>query len=575
MNKHFDLAIVGFGPRGLYTLEQFYLHHSQNSPEELPTTVIFEEGDELGVGKAWSVHQPAANWINIADRALEPFPSRPAMRLSSLEIPEFPSYLQWLDRVMNHQPSDVKDTFHERRVMGSYLTQRTTSLLKYLKDLDLITVISERVEKMTIQNTAYSLHAKQDKNVTARQVMLTMGHLPTELSDENQQFQQHAEKDGVHFSAACYSHEAMDIYAPACQGTTGRFAKAICIKGLGLSMIDVVRMILEHDAGNFEKVDGSYHLKYVSADQKPVIIPYSLDGLPSIPKPLGNHIDQYFNISHEKKSDLFKKLKKLRDQENTEITDLLQAIATEMSKVYLNLENTYSSDALSHKQCISLMVEWLQDPSKDHEHILSKDLPIIEYIDVTCGMAVGAVAPSLDYAMGQMWRQLQPDFYNIFSYKTRPELLSEFIKVDERTKRYSYGPPVESMLQLLALEKAGILNFDFVADPDVEMVEKGFKISSAEKSIIAPALIDAILDGPDVGKMGGPLIKDLLKNQFAEQIHEGLGFHVDYDTTHIVQHDRVEGLHTFSRLSKGSIYGVDAILECFNKEKLEGWIKSL
>lgn len=563
MNKHFDLAIVGFGPRGLYTLEQFYLHHSQKSPEELPTTVIFEEGEELGVGKAWSVHQPAANWINIADRALEPLPARPSMRLSTIDIPEFPGYVHWLKEVMNHELSDIKDTFHERRVMGSYLTQRADSFMERLMDLDMITVISDRVVRIEREKNSYSLSTKSSSVHSAGKVMLTMGHLHTEMSEENKQFQDYAQKDGVHFSAACYSQEAMNIYA---------FAKAICIKGLGLSMIDVVRMILEHDAGCFEEIEGSYHLKYVTADQKPMIIPYSLDGLPSVPKPLGNHIDQYFNIPDEKKSDLFKTLKKLRDKKNTTIADLLRPIAVEMAGIYMNLENTYSSESLSHKHCINLIVEWLQDPSTAHEHILSEDLSITEYIDVTCGMAVGAVAPSLDYAVGQMWRHLQPDFYNIFSYKTAPDLLNELIQIDEQTKRYSYGPPVESMLQLLALHDAGILNLDFVSDPDVALVADGFKLTSGENSITVPAMVDAIMDSPDVSKITDPLIRDLLENQLAEQVSEKLGFQVDTDCTHKVQHARVEGLYSFSRLSKGSIYGVDAILECFNEEKIKWWI---
>ena len=595
MDTTFDLAIVGFGPRGLYMLEQYFLKHSQKEIEQLPKVLIFEKDEELAVGKAWSVHQPDANWINIADRALSSFPARPAVHLNNLTIPGFPGYTAWLQEVMNHEMSDVKDTFHRRKVMGAYLTERNTRFIETLKDLGVVTIIRDRVEGLEKNSTDFLLHVS-GKTYASKKVMLTQGHLPTEMSDENKKFEQHAGRDGIYFSADCYSQEAMDIYAFAKAeqsnsnstssaeldqentGTTSNAkdpSKAIGIKGLGLSMIDVLRMILEHDGGHFEKMDGSYHLKYVGGDQEISIIPYSLDGLPLVPKPLGKHIDDQFSIPEADQSALFENLKHLRDQKNTEIGDLLKPIADVMAQVYLSLKVTFCDQSLDKKECSEIIAAWLEDPDVSHDHILSKELPITEYIQNTCGIAMGDTPPSLDYAVGQMWRQLQPDLYNIFSYKTRPDLLNDFIKVDEQTKRYSYGPPVESMLQLLALEKAGILNLDYVTDPDIKLVPDGFKMVSDNMSTTVHALIDAIQASPDVSETNDLLTNDLLNKNLAQQVSEKLAFHVDQDCTHIVNERRVEGLYSFSRLAKGSIYGVDAILECFNREKIKGWLESL
>ncbi len=600
MGSIFDLAIVGFGPRGLYVLEQYFLKYSEKEVEELPKVLIFEEDEELAVGKAWSVHQPDANWINIADRALKPFPARPAIHLKSLTIPDFPGYTTWLQEVMDHEMSDVKDTFHRRKVMGAYLTQRSIRLVKSLKDLGVIKIIKDRVVGLDKNPNGFTLHGS-GKTYASKRIMLIQGHLPTEMSDENIKFKQHADRDGIYFSADCYSQEAMDIYAFAIpiaigteqstnnstssaqqdqqsDGTTSNSkdpSKAIGIKGLGLSMIDVVRIILEHAGGHFEKKDGSYHLIYVGAEHEFSIIPYSLDGLPLVPKPLGKHIDDQFSLPEADQSALFEQLKHLRDQKNTSIRDLLNPIAGMMTQVYLSLNATFCDHPLDKEKCSKIIADWLENPSTSHHHILSKDLPITEYIQATCGMAMGNTPPSLDYAVGQMWRQRQSDFYNIFSYKTRPDLLNDFIQVDEQSKRYSYGPPVESMLQLLALEEAGILNLDHVTDPDIKLVADGFKMVSGEKSITAHALIDAIQASPDVKETSDPLTIDLMYKNLAGQVSEKLGFQVDRDCTHIVNKERMEGLHSFSRLTKGSIYGVDAILECFNQEKIKGWLESL
>ncbi|ARN76938.1 hypothetical protein BST97_02390 [Nonlabens spongiae] len=595
MDTTFNLAIVGFGPRGLYVLEQYFLKHSEKEIEELPKVLIFEKDEELAVGKAWSVHQPDANWINIADRALMSFPARPAMQLGNLTIPEFQGYTSWLQEVMGHDMSDVKDTFHRRKIMGAYLTQRCTQFIESLKDLEVIKIIQERVVGLDKNHTDFLLYTPQ-KKYFSNKVMLTQGHLPTEMSDENKKFKQHANRDGIYFSANCYSQEAMDIYAFAKAENSNSNStssaeldqkntrttsnskdpsKAIGIKGLGLSMIDVVRMILEHDGGHFEKLDGSYHLKYVGGDREISIIPYSLDGLPLVPKPLGKHIDDPFSIPEADQSALFETLKHLRDQKNTEIGDLLKPLADVMAQVYLSLNTTFCDQPLDNKGCTEIIAAWLEDPDVSHDHILSKELPITEYIQTTCGMAMGDTPPSLDFAVGQMWRQLQPDLYNIFSYKTRPDLLNDFIKVDEQTKRYSYGPPVESMLQLLALEKAGILNLDYVTDPEIKLIADGFKIVSSDKSTTVHALIDAIQASPDVKETSDLLTNDLLNKNLGQQVSEKLAFHVDQDCTHIVNERRVEGLYSFSRLTKGSIYGVDAILECFNEEKIKGWLESL
>ena len=45
MDTTFDLAIVGFGPRGLYMLEQYFLKHSQKEIEQLPKVLIFEKDE--------------------------------------------------------------------------------------------------------------------------------------------------------------------------------------------------------------------------------------------------------------------------------------------------------------------------------------------------------------------------------------------------------------------------------------------------------------------------------------------------------------------------------------------------
>ena len=92
MEEDCFLSIIGFGPRGLFALEQFYIAIAGLETDVLPKTRIFESNLVLGVGNAWDVTQSHANWTNISDRDLINFPSRPGFAFSHIDFPSFPSW---------------------------------------------------------------------------------------------------------------------------------------------------------------------------------------------------------------------------------------------------------------------------------------------------------------------------------------------------------------------------------------------------------------------------------------------------------------------------------------------------
>jgi hypothetical protein len=120
------------------------------------------------------------------------------------------------------------------------------------------------------------------------------------MSDQNKELLKHADQDGNHFIHEPYINEAQKIYADA---------KQIVIKGLGLAMIDVVRMIMEHHKSSFECKSESIFLKY-TGNTDVEIVPYSLDGLAMVPKPIGKEIDDYFDPNNAEKEQMLIQLKK-------------------------------------------------------------------------------------------------------------------------------------------------------------------------------------------------------------------------------------------------------------------------
>ncbi|MEP0481335.1 MAG: hypothetical protein ABJD23_14025, partial [Nonlabens sp.] len=184
----------------------------------------------------------------------------------------------------------------------------------------------------------------------------------------------------------------------------------------------------------------------------------------------------------------------------------------------------------------------------------------------------GKTTVSLDYTIGQVWRHLQPTMYELFSHCDLNDLIMEdLIKLDESTKRYSYGPPVESILQLIALEDAGVLNLNYVANPTIDCNEKGWTLDNNKQTQHIDVMINTVLDPPRLIDIESGLIIDLISSDLLKPVTSDLGVSTNKDGT--VQLDTKNNsihLTMLGRNCKGSVMGVDAILECFGK-RIEDW----
>jgi len=152
-------------------------------------------------------------------------------------------------------------------------------------------------------------------------------------------------------------------------------------------------------------------------------------------------------------------------------------------------------------------------------------------------------------------------------------VIAQIIELDESTKRFSYGPPVESIQQLLALIEAGILNLDFVNDPNIELLKEGWRFSVGEKSITANMMVDSVLDSPQIKAVKSSIIKNMLADDLIKVVHDDLGVETN-ETAYLISenHEQNVPIALLGRLAKGSIIGVDAILECLGSRPQQ-WAK--
>lgn len=554
----YSLAIIGFGPRGLYALESLFVTLSRKRDTIIPKVAIIESQSEIGCGSAWSIHQPDANTINISDRDLVELPERKSISGEGYNIASFPSFIDWVRVNYQHQLDDQKDFYFNRNVMGQYLNQRAITIVDPLIQQGIVTLINARATNLIIQNQITEIYFEDFKHPTiqSQHTLLTTGHLPEEKSKQDEEFSQHANQiDKIFYIHNPYSEKAYQHY--------NQF-KSVAIKGMGLSMIDIVHLCIARLKGEFKTSNQEPFLSYEhnsNADLK--LYPFSLDGLPVIPKPLGKKVDQHFAVEKEVIDNLKKKLQTLQESpQHLKIENLLAPIVEVIQIIYEQLDYDDTNTDIH-----SLILDWLMGEKVDSTLWLDTDLETVDYLKQACLMACGSIPFTLDYTIGQVWRQLQPTLYSIFTHSDlTPDLQSEFIKIDELTKRYSYGPPIERVLQLIALSDCGILDFSLASDPTIIENKNGWvlKNKSIEKEV--HAMVNGVLASPDLKNIKDPLIKGMFSTNCLESFHKELGIKTSSQARVLTEKDTALEISVLGRNAKGSEYGVDAILECFSTE---------
>ncbi|WP_179353824.1 FAD/NAD(P)-binding protein [Winogradskyella vidalii] len=563
-----QLAIIGMGPRGLYALEQLLLELSYTNYRVKIS--VFDASDCGGSGNVWETTQPDSNWINITERALSDIKERPQIVYDNYTLQAFPSYHHWCQ--FNKSPNEP-DTFPPRNKVGKYLFERYNSIVQTFDNSTLMSFHKYKIEDLNLKNNQLET-VGHSQIWTSDTVLLTIGHQPTELSKQLKQWQSHTTL-----------HQSISLYTtayPIDQLNTIKNESAINIgiRGFGLAMIDVMRYLTINNYGNFKLINpATFETQYYKVkDQKLKLVPFSLDGLPLVPKPLNATIDQWYQPTASELEMFKSEIEAVAQTASNpdSIAFLIQPMAKIIARVFLELKHKSVSHNLNLSELKTVILNWLNDNNYSHPLIQDYNIGTYKLIQNYIEMALGKRPISLDYCVGQVWRLCQPSLYKAFSHaKVNNDIIERVIALDERSKRYSYGPPIESMQQVLALVDAGILTLDFVSNPEINLVSEGWQFkNSKNQSITNPVMINSVLDAPKLLKVKAPLIKNLLQNDFIQPIHSKLGIETSPDGFVNTPKNKADvPIAVLGRLAKGSVIGVDAILECFGP-RIEAWAKA-
>jgi len=557
-----SLAIVGAGPRGLSALESVYGALAfQGNPKSL-NTFLFEANELPGAGHVYDLEQLDTNWLNISERGLT-LPKREEIKCDNLVIPSFPSYQKWACYDLDMNSGIVADKFPLRSTLGKYLNERYKSIATVLQDEGLLTVIRGEVIESNWKEGLFELVVKDGGTYHTNEVVLTLGHQSTYNDDQITNW-------------LSYNHTKTSVALITEPYPVKNFLKLdqlnsdiiVALRGFGLAMIDVMRALTTGLGGKFEMTnDATQEMVYTRSGKEPnKIVPFSLDGLPMAPKPLNFEIDEWFFPTDVEK-EVFKSEVSTIAQRGA-VKDhqfLIDAITPIIFRVFKELEDkAYASD-LNKSALYEIIKSWLSDEKFEHDLIVPKNNPAEKTLKAFVGMAIGTKQVSLDFCIGHVWRHCQPTLYKAVSFSNLDDnVIASVVALDERLKRYSYGPPVGSLQQLLALIKAEVVTLDFVNNPEIKTTDQGWKLSMENKAVQVEMMINSVLDSPKLLDVNSLLVRNLLQDSLVEPVHGELGIDTYKNACVCLSADEDKiPLAVLGRLSKGTLIGVDAILECF------------
>lgn len=565
------IAIIGVGPRGGYALERLIVELTNKRQLKSIHIALFEKTGYLGNGEVYNINQSASNWINITERILD-LQARKPINCNALKIGGFPSYKKWANLDYTIIKDDAPDTYPPRLKIGKYLSERLHTLINPLIEAGIVTTHKELVTNINFKNGKSSITTNMLIYHDFDEVLLTIGHQPTLLSQQIENWQKFViDKKHLHLFKSPYPTKAY-TKKEIIENTN-----AIGIRGFGLAMIDVVRAIATQ-LGEF--ITLNEHTKSciytTNKNINSLFIPFSLNGLPPVPKPLSNNIDKQFKPTTQAIK-VFEETISNKSLQKRAVSEefLIDAFVPIASSVFVNLSNS-NNTGIDKKELNKVIKSWLLNQKYTHPLIISNEQPILKIMQAFVNMAIGAKPISLDFCIGQVWRHCQPTIYKALSFNAFTEsVFSKIIKLDESTKRYSYGPPVESIQQLIALTKTGVLNLDFVNNPEIELTKKGWRFTQKDISIVTNVMIDSVLDSPKIKHVNSAIVKALMSQKLIQPVHDDFGVATN-ENGYLVSKDVNQKipLALLGRLAKGTIIGVDAILECFGERPKQWAIKA-
>jgi len=398
-----------------------------------------------------------------------------------------PSFVDWYHGTFSPEAPLTGNEYLSRAVVGRYLIDCFRRIRNALPPG--VTVRSHVGEVVDIEpgDLGYKIHfaGRNDRvEIRADKILLATGHSRIVPDPEEKRYQEF----GVRHSGAAFIPFVYPVVES--MASIPRGAK-VAFKGVGLSFIDAVLELTEGRGGSFERVAGGW-LSYTASGNEPLsIIPFSRSGLPMAPK--ADDLPPFMRPLTFFTPEALAEIRQQKGGQKLDFDrDLLPLFKLEMELQYYRvlmrtdkgvepLESSGNDAEAMHRVVDSYLLE---NPSRKRFDFTEAFDPIGErcfdsgkefavfvekYMEREIARArLGQGGCGVKAAV-DIWYEVRKVLGSVLKFgglspESHRRVLEYYFP---RLKRIVFGPPTINIEKLLALVRAGLVDFSVARNPRV------------------------------------------------------------------------------------------------------------
>ena len=534
-----SVAVVGLGPKGFYCLERLLAEWNARPLGQQLHVHVFNRSATFGASPVYDPEQPDYILVNISVGEIDLWTADDPPAVCG----RGPSFLAWYQERFQPPKPLSGEEYLPRAVVGQYLMDGFNRIRSRLPDGVELWCHQGEVVDIERHGTRYQLEfvPVDDgvEQITVDKILLSTGHSRLQPGEDESRYHDFASRHAQALFIP-YAYPVSETMAKIPAGAT------VAMKGIGLTFIDAILELTEGRGGNFLRTDrGTF--SYVASGKEPKsIFPFSRTGLPMAPKSADlPQFDRPLTFLHDS---AVAKLRELSLSRKLDLEqDLWPFLEAEMELHYYRAAmgdgewrrqlNACESDASQMHRVIDAFHRTNPEAERfDYRSVLDPAQSrrfasgscyssfVEDYMECEIARARLGQAGSGIKAAIEIWYEFRKALGQFLQFggltPASHKRLIEFWF--PRFKRVVFGPPIINIEKLLAICKAGILDFSVARSPIISLDEGGscFRVLSEEisgASITAEILVDTRYPSVNIPQDAAPLFRNLCKRRMVRE----------------------------------------------------------
>lgn len=540
-----SVAIVGLGPKGLYCLERLLAEFNARPLQHGLHIHVFNGSRHFGASPIYDPDQPEYILVNISIGEIDLWDVTEPPIVAGRGL----GFVDWYQARFSPAERLTGDEYLSRAVVGRYLIEGFQRILEHLPNW--VTLSCYVGDVVDIRPTGRQYEAEfvaengQVQNIKADKVLLATGHSRLGPGPEERRYEAFASKHpGAEFIPFVYPVvESMRRVPPKAR---------VAMLGMGLTFIDAVLELTEGRGGQFNRsANGS--LSYTANGKEPSsIIPFCRSGLPMAPK--ADDLPTFMRPLTFFTPRAMAELRRRKPHDKLDLeSDLWPLFELEMELHYYRVVmgkgpegeelESCGSDADAMRRVIDSYLrahpeqkpfDYRQalDPVNGRRFAGGKEFSafVEQYMEseiarARLGQAGCGVKAAID-----IWYEVRKELGSVLRFGgltpgSHRKLIEYYFP---RFKRIVFGPPTINIEKLLALSRAGLLDFSAARNPRVLTDEAGgcFELRCDEITgavVRAEILVDARYPRTNIPHDATPLFRNLRRRGMVRAYENRLG----------------------------------------------------